>query len=153
MFYCNIDPNSSEKWKEYFQPVQIGVNHFTIRCLFSELIPTGAILLFNICMISRIIRSCSRLYRNEYRQPYEQQIRTTTWLNMVLIFHSLLFLSSVLAHAFGHFSSKEAHETWWVALALLTNCSLNFYVYCLSGQAFRNEIRRFITAMAKLSLS
>jgi hypothetical protein len=36
----------------------------------------------------------------------------------------------------------EAHETWWVSTAILVNCSLNFYVYCLSGKTFRNEIRR-----------
>jgi hypothetical protein len=38
----------------------------------------------------------------------------------------------------------EAHEAWWILLAILMNCSINFYIYCLSGKAFRNEIHRFI---------
>ncbi|CAF1292746.1 unnamed protein product, partial [Adineta steineri] len=49
----------------------------------------------------------------------------------------------------GYFMTIEAHETWWVSLAILINCSLNFYIYCLSGKAFRNEIRRFIHRFEK----
>jgi hypothetical protein len=38
----------------------------------------------------------------------------------------------------------EGHETWWISLTILINCSFNFYIYCLSGKAFRNEIYQFI---------
>jgi hypothetical protein len=65
-------------------------------------------------------------------------------MNIVLLLHSFLFLSSLLSHIVGHFTVTEAHEAWWVLLAVLMNSSLNFYIYCLSGKAFRNEIRRFI---------
>jgi hypothetical protein len=65
-------------------------------------------------------------------------------MNTVLILHSSLFLLSILAHIIGHLTVGEAHETWWVLLAVLINCSINFYVYCLSGKAFRNEIHRLL---------
>jgi len=65
-------------------------------------------------------------------------------MNIVLLLHSSLFLASLLSHIVGHFTVTEAHEAWWVLLAVLMNCSLNFYIYCLSGKAFRNEIRRLI---------
>jgi hypothetical protein len=73
-----------------------------------------------------------------------QQRRTTSWMNIVLLLHSFLFLASLLAHIVGHFTVIEAHETSWVLLAVLINNSLNFYIYCLSGKAFRNEIHQFI---------
>jgi len=74
----------------------------------------------------------------------KEQLQTTSWMNIVLILHSSLFLASILLHIVGHFIVVEAHETSWVLLAILINCSINFYIYCLSGKAFRNEIRRFI---------
>jgi hypothetical protein len=31
---------------------------------------------------------------------------------------------------------------YWMSVIILANCSLNFYVYCLSGRQFRTEIKR-----------
>jgi hypothetical protein len=139
--YCGISPNASVKWQKYFHEIHFGRNHFTIRCLFSELIPTGAIILFNTYIIHHLSQTCRRFYRSLSRK---QQSRTTSWMNIVLILHSSLFVSSLASHITGHFMNVEAHETWWASLAILVNCSLNFYIYCLSGKAFRNEIHRFI---------
>ena len=141
---CGVNSNASLQWQIYFHEVHLGRNHFTVRCLFSELIPTGAILLFNFYIIYYIIRIHRHLRQKNVRKPRKEQSRTASWMNIVLILHSLLFLSSLLSHIVGHFFVVEAHETWWVLLTILVNCSLNFYIYCLSGKAFRNEIRRFI---------
>ncbi|CAF1308468.1 unnamed protein product [Rotaria sordida] len=142
--YCDLSSKASMKWKKYFHEIHIGLNHFTIRCLFSELIPAGAIILFNSYIIYHVVRISRRLHQTNARQPRKEQWRTKLWMNIVLVLHSLLFLSSLLAHIVGHFIPIEAHEAWWVLLAILFNCSLNFYVYCLSGKAFRNEIYLFI---------
>ena len=141
--YCQQNLNASNRWQKYFHEVHFGMNHFTIRCLLSELIPTGAIILFNSCIIYHLVRASRHLHRTNHRQTHKKQSRTTSWMNIVLILHSLLFLSSLLSHIVGHFMSIEAHETWWVSLAILVNCSINFYIYCLSGRAFRHEICRF----------
>ncbi len=50
---------------------------------------------------------------------YKKRKRTTSWMNIVLILHSSLFLLSLLSHIAGHFMSVEAHETWWVLLSIL----------------------------------
>ena len=134
--YCDL-PRSASPWlQEYFHQIHLGFNHFTVRCLFTELIPTGAVLLFNTYIIYYLIRIDRGIYRDERR--------TMSWMNGVLLIHSTLLLGSLFAHIVGHFTVPEAHETWWVLLAILINSSLNFYLYCLSGKAFRNEILRFI---------
>jgi hypothetical protein len=141
---CKLYSNASVKWEKYFYEFHFGMNHFTVRCLFSELIPTGAIILFNSYIIYHLIRTYHHLHQTNGHKPRKEQSRTTSWMNIVLILHSLIFLASLCSHIVGHFIVIEAHEAWWVLLSVLMNCSLNFYIYCLSGKAFRNEIRRFI---------
>jgi len=143
--YCGINSDASVKWQEYFSKLDFGQNHYTIRCLLSELTPTFTIILFNSCIVYHLIRTHRRFYRmSNVSSLYPKQSRTTSWMNLVLILHSSLFLLSLLSHIVGHWMSVEAHETWWVSLSILINCSLNFYLYCLSGSAFRNEIRRLV---------
>ncbi len=144
MTYCELSSKASIKWKKYFHETRFGMNHFTIRCFFSELFPTGAVILFNIYIIHHLIRAYRRLHQTIAQNQRKEQSRTKSWVNIVLILHSFLFLASLLSHIVGHFTVTEAHEAWWVLLSVLINSSLNFYIYCLSGKAFRNEIRRFI---------
>ena len=144
VMFCALDRNVSDAWRRYFDDVHFGINHMTIRCLFSELIPTGAILLFNCYILYHLVqtyRPLTPLTSDRLRRKYS---RTTSWMTIVLLLHSSLFLSSLFLHIVGHVMTVEAHETWWVSMAVLVNCSLNFYLYCLSGKAFRNEIHRFI---------
>jgi hypothetical protein len=138
--YCELSATASVEWHKYFHELRFGLNHFTIRCLFSELIPTGAVILFNSYIIYHVVRVYRRLDQTNGHQPRQEQSRTKSSMNIVLILHSLLFLASLFSHIVGHFIVDEAHEAWWVLLAILINCSINFYVYCLSGKAFRNEI-------------
>lgn len=133
------------KWKRYFHTNHIGINHFTIRCFFSEIIPGVAIIVFNSYIIYHLIRMYCHLYQmNGNHLLCKKQSKTASWMNIVLVLHSSLFLLSVICHIIGHFVTINAHETWWVLLAVLINCSLSFYIYCLSGKAFRHEIHLFI---------
>jgi hypothetical protein len=141
---CGLHSHISVKWEKYFHEVHFGMNYFTVRCLFSELIPTGAIILFNTYIVYHIIRTRRLLSRASGEKSRPRQSQTASWMNGVLILHSFLFLGSLSSHIAGHFTIVETHETWWILLAILINCSINFYVYCLSGKAFRNEIRRFL---------
>ena len=145
--YCGLDPNTSVEWQKYFHDAHFGRNHRTIRCLFSELIPAMTIILCNTYIIRHLIQRHQNLRRTSGASLCRKQARTTSWMNLVLVVHSLLFLSSLFAHIVGHFTSVEGDETWWVSLTVLLNCSLNFYVYCLSGKAFRNEIHLFARQM------
>jgi hypothetical protein len=145
MMYCGVNSNVSAQWQRYFHELHFGRNHFTVQCLFSELLPTGAIILFNCYIIYHVVPTYGDLHQtNNRRLSHQRQIQTTSWMNAVLILHSSLFLTSLFSHIIGHFIVIEAHEVWWVSLVVLMNCSLNFYIYCLSGKAFRNEIRRLI---------
>jgi hypothetical protein len=142
--YCGLNPNASVQRQAYFNEVHLGINHFTVRCLFSELLPPGIVILFNSYIIYHVVRKYRHLHQTYGHRPRREQSRTTSWMNIVLILHSSLFLLSIFAHIIGHFTVGEAHEAWWVLLAVLINCSINFYVYCLSGKAFRNEICRLL---------
>ncbi len=86
------------------------MNHYTIRCLFFELIPTGAIILFNSYIVYHIVRTYCRLHQTYSYKPRKGQSRTTLWMNIVLVLHSSLFLLSVLSHIVGHFTAVEVHE-------------------------------------------
>jgi hypothetical protein len=142
--FCGLDPTASIKWQKYFHGIHFGANHHTIRCLISELIPAGAIILFNSFIIYHLAKTARRFSGSNVNKRQNERRQTMSWMNIVLILHSSLFLLSLLSHIAGHFMSIEAHETWWVLLAILGNCSLNFYVYCLSGKTFRQEINRFM---------
>jgi len=63
-------------------------------------------------------------------------------MNIVLILHSFLFCFSSLTATIVHWSTSDPLLSYWASVVILANCSLNFYVYCLSGKSFRNEIRK-----------
>lgn len=65
-----------------------------------------------------------------------------SWMNIVLIFHSLLFFFSSSVTSLVYFSTSNTSLAYWMSVVILANCSLNFYVYCLSGKHFRTEIKR-----------
>ena len=139
---CKVNSKASIWWQRYFQETHLGINQFTMRCLFSELIPTGIILLFEFYLIHHTLRTQRYLYRTDGHRAPGKLIRITSWMSIILILHSTLFLVSLLSHIVGHFLTAHVHEAWWVLLGVLVNSSLNFYTYCLSGKVFCNEIRR-----------
>ena len=65
-----------------------------------------------------------------------------SWMNIVLLLHSLLFFLSSSISSLVFFSTSDIVLSHWVSVIILANCSLNFYVYCLSGRQFRRELLR-----------
>jgi len=65
-----------------------------------------------------------------------------SWMNIVLLLHSLLFFLSSSITSIVYFSTSDMKVAYWMSVIILANCSLNFYVYCLSGRQFRTEIKR-----------
>ncbi|CAF1323798.1 unnamed protein product [Adineta ricciae] len=143
-YYCGLSSNASLKWKKYFFEVRLGFNHHTVRCFFSELFPAVAIVAFNICILYSIYQTTRQLKRTSEHKMSKKRRKVTSWMNLILILHSSLFLFSLFSHIAGHIMTVEAHETWWVLLSVLGNCSLNFYIYCLSGRHFRWKTVRLI---------
>ncbi|CAF1651994.1 unnamed protein product, partial [Adineta ricciae] len=66
----------------------------------------------------------------------------TSWMNVVLIIHSFLFCFSSLTATIVHWSTFDYLLSYWTSIVILANCSLNFYVYCLSARSFRKDIRK-----------
>lgn len=65
-----------------------------------------------------------------------------SWMNIVLILHSLLFFLSSSLTSLVYFSTSDMMLAYWISVVILANCSLNFYIYCLSGRQFRRELKR-----------
>jgi hypothetical protein len=65
-----------------------------------------------------------------------------SWMNIILLLHSLLFFLSSSVTSLVFFSTSNIMLAHWVSFIILANCSLNFYVYCLSGRQFRRELKR-----------
>jgi hypothetical protein len=65
-----------------------------------------------------------------------------SWMNIVLILHSLLFFFSSSITSLVYLTTSNIILAYWISVIILANCSLNFYVYCLSGGQFRTELKR-----------
>ncbi|CAF0817361.1 unnamed protein product [Adineta ricciae] len=186
---CTLDmEHTSIKWKKYFTIDSFGCNYHTIRFLFSEIIPSILVGLFNICIIICILRTTAHVRRrqefqhnqismsmvtgttsklspsniydsNQQRHPAMRRCSfkgpgaTTTpmtnaplgkmsWMNMILILHSILFFLSFSASSLVHFWTFNKELSYATSIIILASCSLNFYVYCLSGAHFRTELKR-----------
>lgn len=86
------------------------------------------------------IRRCS--FRNSAVPTTSVPFGKMSWMNIVLILHSLLFFLSSSVTSLVYFSTSNTSLAYWMSVVILANCSLNFYVYCLSGKQFRTEIKR-----------
>jgi hypothetical protein len=176
-------------WRNYFDDLSFGLNYHTIRCLFSELIPSLLVALFNIGIIACILRTTAHVRkRQQYNHNNQlsmsigtgsttklpasipiniydrsqlqrqgslrQSIKSLpqsssnvpfgkmSWMNIVLLLHSLLFFLSSSITSLVFFSTSDLVLAHWVSVIILANCSLNFYIYCLSGRQFRRELKR-----------
>jgi hypothetical protein len=177
-------------WQHYFDDLSFGPNYHTIRCLFSELIPSLLVALFNIGIIACILCTTAHVRRRQ-QYNHNNQLSLTmvtasttklpvsspihvydrsqqlqrhgsskqslkgspcsssnvpfgkmSWMNIVLLLHSLLFFLSSSVTSIVFFSTSDIFLAHWVSVIILANCSLNFYVYCLSGRQFRKEFKR-----------
>ena len=176
----------SSYWCKYFAEYSFHLNYHTIRFLFSEMVPSVLVAIFNIAIIVCILRTTAHVRRRQEfhhnnqlsmsmitgttskfppihiydtSQQRHSSLRRTSlksssmpitsvpfgkmsWMNIVLILHSLLFFISSSITSIVYFSTSDMKVTFWMSVIILGNCSLNFYVYCLSGRQFRMEIQR-----------
>jgi hypothetical protein len=86
------------------------------------------------------IRRCS--YKSPTTPITTVPFGKMSWMNIVLLLHSLLFFLSSSMTSLVYFSTSDLMLSHGVSVILLTNCSLNFYIYCLSGRQFRTELKR-----------
>ncbi|CAF2053538.1 unnamed protein product [Rotaria magnacalcarata] len=175
-------------WQNYFRDSTFGINYHTVRFLFSELIPSILVAVFNIAIIICVFRTTTHVRkRQEYQHniqssmsmitgvtsklppavvhvydPSQQRFGSITrcsfktssmpianvpfgkmsWMNIVLILHSLLFFLSSSLTSLVYFTTSDKVLAHCISVIILANCSLNFYIYCLSGKQFRMELKR-----------
>ncbi|CAF1418595.1 unnamed protein product [Adineta ricciae] len=158
---CSLKRSISTSWLKFLTEVRFGFNYTTFRSIFSEIIPSILVIFFNIGIIIRVVQSTLSFSSasgsaTNIRQGSNTSFRgkevadglivhnrpRTSWMNIVLIIHSCLFFFSSLTATIVHWSTSNALLVYWTSVVILANCSLNFYVYCLSGKSFRNEIRK-----------
>ncbi|UJR32387.1 hypothetical protein I4U23_019849 [Adineta vaga] len=149
--YCGLSSNSSVWWQIYFYHIGFGGNHHTIRCFLSELIPAGLIIFCNTFIIYNRYRTNRRFHQIYSSKLNQSRLQSTSWMNIVLLLHSSLFLLPLLVHILVHFFTKHLHGTLWTSFSIMINCSLNFYLYCLFSKAFRNQIYRHLPQTKKNS--
>ena len=151
---CIFKKSINRFWISFLNDVRFGLNYTTLRSIFSEIIPSLFVIYFNIGIIIRVIKSSisfssngsnPTLRQNSY--PKREKIIVhnrprTSWMNIVLIIHSCLFFFSSLTASIVHWTTSDPLLSHWISVVILANYSLNFYVYCLSGKSFRNEIRK-----------
>lgn len=161
---CSLKQSISEFWSSFLIEVRFDFNYTTFRSIFSEIIPSILVIFFNIGIIIRVVQSSlsfsSTSSSTSIRHNSNASFRCketadglivhnrprTSWMNIVLIIHSCLFFFSSLTATIVHWSTSNALLSYWTSVVILANCSLNFYVYCLSGRSFRNEIRKLLYA-------
>ncbi|UJR24043.1 hypothetical protein I4U23_027008 [Adineta vaga] len=157
---CALKNSISPSWRTFLTGVKFGFNYTTLRSIFSELIPSILVILFDIGIIVHVVQSTSSISTNgsstNTRPNYRASLQVkegadglivhnrprTSWMNIVLIIHSFLFCFSSLSATIVHWSTFDSLLSYWTSIVILANCSLNFYVYCLSGKSFRNEIHK-----------
>ncbi|CAF1145550.1 unnamed protein product [Rotaria sordida] len=83
-----------------------------------------------------------RSFRNSTIPTANVPFGKMSWMNVVLILHSLLFFLSSSLTSLVYFSTSDMRLAYLMSVIILANCSLNFYVYCLSGKRFRTELKR-----------
>ncbi|CAF1001078.1 unnamed protein product [Rotaria sp. Silwood1] len=161
---CSLNESIGILWLEFLTDVRFGLNYTTFRSIFSEIIPSLFVILLNIGIIISVIKatlSFSKRKNNSSiitRQNFNNSFKksetndglivhnrpSTSWMNIVLIIHSCLFFFSSLTSTIVHWSTSNPLLSHWTSVVILANCSLNFYVYCLSGKSFRNEIKKLL---------
>jgi hypothetical protein len=158
---CGLKDSISSSWRSFLLDVRFGLNYTTFRSIFSEIIPSVLVIFFNIGIIIRVIQSTLSFSTNNsstnIRHSHNGSFHSkegvadglivhnrprTSWMNIVLITHSCLFFFSSLTATIVHWSTSDVLLSYWISVVILANCSLNFYVYCLSGKSFRNEIKK-----------
>jgi hypothetical protein len=161
---CALKETIPMFWRTFLVDVRFGLNYTTLRSIFSEIIPSVLVIIFDTGIIVHVIQSRSSMSltgasvsvaigaRSSYRyslcgkDPIDGLIvhnrPRISWMNIVLILHSFLFCFSSLTATIVHWSTSNILLSYWSSVVILANASLNFYVYCLSGKSFRNEIRK-----------
>ncbi|CAF1920370.1 unnamed protein product [Rotaria magnacalcarata] len=165
---CDLKSSIDPSWRSFLLDIHFGLNYTTFRSIFSEIIPSLLVIFFNIGIIICVIKATLSFSKTNTSITMRQipnssfQIKEdvdglivhnrprTSWMNIVLIIHSCLFCFSSLTATIVYWSTLNILLSHWTSFIILANCSLNFYVYCLSGKSFRHEIRKLLNDYAQL---
>ena len=164
---CGLKDSVSLSWQSFLIDVRFGLNYTTLRSIFSEIIPSMLVLLFDIGIILHVIQSDWQMsfhspstssrpsFRNSFQsKDFSSSTLTmngglivhnrprTSWMNIGLIIHSSIFCFSSLTSTIIHWTTSNVLLSYWSSVLILGNSSFYFYIYCLTGKSFRNEIQK-----------
>ena len=120
------------------------------------LVPFTVILVGNICIVVKLMKSQRRLTNmNESSIRHRSSSAAVSSLTVMMLVLSTMFLITTLPfsvyiigeHYWGQTEDTQTVATlelWWAIVNMLmyTNNCVNFLLYCLSGSRFRKEARQ-----------
>lgn len=128
-------------------------------CKFS-LIPFAILSTGNICIVYKLIKSSRKFKSRVFPTQNNQQStsdknKKTSSMSMLLVGLNFMFIFCTLpvcVYFIGepywvpkHIPRRvQLQDPWWavVNIFMYTNSSCNFFLYCLTGSRFRNEVKK-----------
>lgn len=140
---CILRTTAHVRRRQEFHPNQVSMSIVTGST--TKLAPSN---IYDTNMQRRMsIRSCA--LKGPMTPVAGAPFAKMSWMNIVLILHSILFFLSFTVSSLSHFGMLGQKPVYVISTIILASCSLNFYVYCLSGKQFRTELRRIARRHAR----
>lgn len=137
--------------KTEFQKGEAGIRYeFWIHCIFLVLVPWFTVFTLNLLIISQIGRTNRKMSSKKTAQSADKSRHSENQITRLLLIVTFTFLVLLgfqcITQCFymlmpDGFDKNIIDEAFAVAkLGVIINSSINFFLYCLSGRRFRQEL-------------
>ncbi|KAK3091717.1 hypothetical protein FSP39_022110 [Pinctada imbricata] len=123
---------------------------FWVHCIVLVLVPWFTIFVLNLLIIHRVVKTNQKMSAGKTLKGKDKTRRAENQLTRLLLIVTFTFLVLIalqcITQCFYMLKPKSANlqlvdEAFSVAkLGVVINSSINFFLYCLSGQRFRREL-------------
>ena len=121
-------------------------------------------------LLQKTVRNSRKMFRSNVRTMMEETIeksmksaenQLTTMLLLVTTLFFILLLTTYIRFIYASFLSSDTPSTYAMSIFIfkisyklyVTNSGINFFLYCLSGQKFRNDLKEIICCIRRSSSS
>ncbi|KAL8618968.1 hypothetical protein ACOMHN_018351 [Nucella lapillus] len=137
--------------KTEFQKGEGGIRYeFWIHCIFLVLVPWFSVFTLNLLIISKIGKANRKMSSKKTAQAADKSRHSENQITRLLLIVTFTFLfllgCQCITQCFymimpDGFDKNIIDEAFAVAkLGVIINSSINFFLYCLSGRRFRQEL-------------